>query len=31
MSQEALVQLRSWMKAEGLDAFMVTQPQIVRI
>src|SRR5690349_17507525 len=27
MSQDALEKLRSWMTEQGLDAFMVTQPQ----
>jgi Xaa-Pro aminopeptidase len=27
MSQEAISQLRTWMTEQGLDAFIVTQPQ----
>ena len=27
MSQQSLEQLRAWLTAQGLDAFLVTQPQ----
>lgn len=27
MSQQSLAELRAWLKAQGLDAFLVTQPQ----